>query len=119
MNKDPIITMPPPDRTEDEVQIKSILQKENLQGSVVRISPGAVHDESPSANDRVVFVIQGEVMAEVDELFYLLGQEEALQVEHGKSLSLRNRSTEPAKIFHLDLPTRTEPSEPLLVFPGK
>lgn len=119
MNKDPIITMTPPDRTEDDVQIKSILQKEDLKGSIVLISPGAIYDESPRTNDRVVFVIQGEVMAEVDELFYLLGQEEALQVEHGKALSLRNRSTEPAKIFHLDLPARVETSEPLLVFPGR
>lgn len=94
---------------------KNILNASELNGSLVLLGPGSATEETESAVERVLYIAQGSVTAMVGPANYMLKVDETLHIIPGRSLTIRNHSDSPAKIFTLALPSRRRAENTLVV----
>jgi len=95
---------------------RKILTEGALEASLALIGPGVETPvpDKPASQNLVLFVSEGSLTATVGPSNFILRKDEALHVPAGKTHSLRNHTTAPAKVLTLATPV-PRPAQPSLV----
>lgn len=103
------------------VTVKNILNQDGVTCSLALLAPGdELSTGSDSAGtDHLLFVVDGSLTVQLDELNFLLNKDQAIHVAKEKSESIRNQSDAWAKLLRVDLPSREIIAAPIFTVPDE
>jgi mannose-6-phosphate isomerase-like protein (cupin superfamily) len=99
---------------------RNVLSRDGIDCTIIGLAPTeeiSSHDDR-SAQDHVLFVVEGRVIVRLGDLNFILNKDDALHIEHGKEYIITGGASGWSKLLRVDIAPREVAAPAIFTFPA-